>query len=225
MTAPLSLSLRKGEILGFAGQVGSGAVDLLEALAGRRPLTQGTVSFGGTPVRLTSRRSAVRHGVGYCSAERKTDGMFPLRRVLENLTAPTLSRARPPIGTRSERNHARTLARDWSLAEHRVNSAVEELSGGNQQKVVLGKWTSRPLQALLLNEPTRGIDIGSRAEIYLHLRTLADQGLTVIFASSEVEEVIGLADRVVTFCAGRPVRIASSGDLTVSDIITDVMSG
>jgi ABC-type sugar transport system ATPase subunit len=225
LTDPLSLSLRKGEILGFAGQVGSGAVDLLEALAGRQPLTHGTVSFGGTPVRLTSRRAAVRHGVGYCSAERKADGIFPLRRVLENLTAPALSRSRSPVGTRTERNHARALARNWSLAPERVNSPVEELSGGNQQKVVLGKWTSRPLQALLLNEPTRGIDIGSRAEIYLHLRALADEGLAVVFASSEVEEVIGLADRVVTFCAGRPVRIASSADLTVADIITDVMSG
>jgi ribose transport system ATP-binding protein/rhamnose transport system ATP-binding protein len=225
LTAALSLALRQGEILGFAGQVGSGALDLLEALAGRRPLTRGTVTFGGVPVNLNGRPSAVRHGIGYCSAERKTDGLFPMRRVLENFTAPALSTGRQRVGTRAERVQAYDLARTWRLPKNRVHSLVEELSGGNQQKVVLGKWTSRPLRALLLNEPTRGIDVGSRAEIYLHLRQLADEGLTVVFASSEVDEVLGLADRIVTFCAGRPVRVESSEHLTAADIAGDIMSG
>lgn len=225
LTSPLSLRLHRGEILGLAGQVGAGAVDLLEALAGLRPLTQGTVSFGGVPLRLHGRRSAVRGGIGYCSAERKVDGIFPMRRVLENFTAPALSNGHPPVGRSRERAHADALAKTWRLPRDRVNSPVEELSGGNQQKVVLGKWTSRPLRALLLNEPTRGIDVGSRAEIYQHLRQLADGGLCVVFASSEVDEVIGLADRVVTFFAGRPVRIEATTGLTASDIVSDVMSG
>lgn len=225
LTAPLSLDLRQGEILGFAGQVGSGAVDLLEALAGFQPLSRGTVSFEGTPLTARGRRAAVRQGVGFCSAERKADGIFPARRVLENFTAPALSTRRQAVGTRLERAKAHDLARTWGLPQDRVNSPVEVLSGGNQQKVVLGKWTSRPLQALLLNEPTRGIDVGSRSEVYLHLRKLADEGLTVVFASSEVDEVLGLADRVVTFFAGRPVRVESSELLTAGDIVSDVMSG
>jgi ribose transport system ATP-binding protein len=225
LRAPLSLSLRQGEILGFVGQVGSGAVDLLQALAGAQPLTGGTVSYGGVPARLRDRRSAVRQGIGYCSPERKADGIFPMRKVYENLTAPTVGRNRGGVGTRIEQRQANQIAGNWSLAPGRLHSPVEELSGGNQQKVVLGKWTSRPLRALLLNEPTRGIDIGSRAEIYVHLRHLAEEGLCVIFASSEVEEVLGLADRIVTFSAGRAVRVVSAAEVTVADILTDVMSG
>jgi len=225
LRSPLSLTLHQGEILGFVGQVGSGAVELLEALAGVRPLTRGTVSLNGLVTRLSDRRRAVKAGIGYCSAERKADGLFPMRRMVENLTAPALCHRGRRIGTRSERQRGRAVAENWSLDASRLGSAVDELSGGNQQKVVLGKWTSTPLQALLMNEPTRGIDIGSRAEIYVRLRELADDGLNVVFASSEVEEVIGLADRIVTFSAGRPVRIGPAREFSVADITTDIMSG
>lgn len=225
LTQDVRLCVREGEILGLAGHVGSGAVELLETLAGIRPATSGAAVLRGNPLRLTGqRRRAARSGIGYSSAERKADGIFPMRRVVENLTAPGL-RTLGLVGTNRERRVAGELASRWTLPPGRITSNIEVLSGGNQQKVVHGKWNSAHLRMLLLNEPTRGVDIGSRAEIYAHLRRLAADGVVVVFASSEIDEVIGVADQVVTFCGGAPVRTARRGEVTSADVLSDVVGG
>jgi len=221
---PVSLEVRRGEILGFAGQLGSGAGAMIQAIAGARPLTAGTMTLEGCSYAPRSVRKAIRSGVAYCSDDRKRDGIFLGRPILENLSAPALERVTRfgLIDPRRERNLANGVAERFEIDRRRFGSAARTLSGGNQQKVALGKWIGTDPKVLLVEEPTRGVDVGARAEIYRHLRTLADQGLAVIFASSDTQEVHGLADRVATFYHGRLVRLGNTDAISLEDVTRDV---
>ena len=222
---PISLEVRAGEILGLGGQVGSGAGRLLRAVAGGQPVTSGAVRIAGTVVRSHSRRRAIRAGIAYCSDDRKRDGLFPVRTVTENLTSPALRRVTPRgiVSRRREHGLARSLAGFFQIDARRLGHQVLTLSGGNQQKVALGKWLGVEPRVLLVEEPTRGVDVGARAEIYAHLRRLAAEGLAVVFASSDLPEVLGLSDTIATFYRGRLVRIAPVGEWTHTLVLHDVM--
>jgi ABC-type sugar transport system ATPase subunit len=227
LSRPVELTVHAGEILGLGGQVGSGAGRLLRAVAGAQPFSSGTIRVGNGVLRSHSRRRSIRAGIAYCSDDRKRDGLFPIRSVTENLSSPALQLITPRgiVARRREKRLAVELGQFFQVDRSRLKHRASTLSGGNQQKIALGKWLGVKPRVLLVEEPTRGVDVGARAEIYSHLRKLADQGLAVVFASSDLPEVIGLADTIATFYRGRLVRMAAAADLEPSDVLRDVTHG
>jgi ribose transport system ATP-binding protein len=208
LAAPVTMEVRRGEIVGLAGQLGSGASSVLRAMAGVQQVTAGAILVGDQARRIASVGDGIDAGVAYCSADRKLDGLFGGRSVRENLTAPAI-RSITPHGWRSrrrERGLARDLAERFSVPTNRLGARAETLSGGNQQKVALGKWIGIRPRVLLIDDPTRGVDVGARGEIYRHLRRLADDGMAIVVASSDLQEVLGLSDRTFSFYRGRVVR-------------------
>ena len=224
LSHPVSLELRAGEILGLAGQLGSGANAIVRAVAGVAPPTAGSIRLRGQRLNPRDMRDAIRSGVAYCSDDRKRDGIFAVRKLTENLTAPSIDKITVAglINRRRESEMSRRLAEFFEINLSRLGSQAGKLSGGNQQKVALGKWLGIEPSILLVEEPTRGVDVGARAEIYRHLRKLADQGLAIIFASSDNQEVLGLADTVATFFRGQIVRVSPATQMEHSSLLRDV---
>ncbi len=204
---PVNLTVRRGEILGLAGQLGSGVGDLLASIAGARARRSGRVTIAGTEATASNPHNAKRRGIAYCSSDRKHDGLFLGLSVSSNLSAPALETVSSMgwIKVRAEKAKAKSIARAMTVDEGRINSPAGTLSGGNQQKVALGKWMSIEPALLLVDEPTRGVDIGARAEIYHRLRELARRGVGVIVGSTDLQEISHLPDRVATFYRGRHV--------------------
>ncbi|MFC5947450.1 sugar ABC transporter ATP-binding protein [Pseudonocardia lutea] len=202
---PVSVSVRRGEILGVTGQLGSGANALVRALAGVTPAVGGRVAVDGAAVDLRSRRRGIAAGIAYCSDDRKRDGMFQGVSVLRNLSAPWLGRSSRlgVLRPRHERSTGREISGAFAFDASRLSANVETLSGGNQQKVVLGRWVGTDPVLLLVEEPTRGVDVGARAEIYAKLRDLASTGTSIIVASSDSTEILGLCDTIGAFYRGR----------------------
>lgn len=224
ITEPVSLSVRRGEMLGLAGQMGSGAASLLRCFGGAQKPSAGETIVGSRERSIYSPRAAKRAGIAFCSGDRKSDGFFGVRTVRENLVVPAIESVTPHgiRSPRAERRLSRHLANAFQVDQSRLSSTVETLSGGNQQKVALGKWIGIEPQVLLIDQPTRGVDVGARAEIYLHLRRLADEGLAVIFASADVQEIVGLSDTVATFYHGRLVRVLDRDAVDVETVTRDV---
>jgi ABC-type sugar transport system ATPase subunit len=225
LSQPVSFKVRAGEILGLAGQTGSGNGLVLQAIAGVLPTTGGRVEVGGKSLAPAHTLAASIHaGIGYCSGDRKLDGIFQGLSVTTNLTAPSLKLVSqgPWISSRKEDHLARELAHLFAIDSARLPHRAMLLSGGNQQKVALGKWLGPSPTALLVEEPTRGVDVGARAEIYGHLRTLARQGMAIVFASSDLDEVHGLSDRIGTLFRGSLVRITDAESITKTDLLHDV---
>ncbi len=225
LLAPVSLTVRRGEILALAGQVGSGANAVLRMLAGVLPVASGTMKLRGAAFAPQTIADAIAAKVAYCSDDRKRDGIFAVRSVPENLSAPALDRVSrlQMISPVMESRHTRGIAELFGIDTAYLTRLAGNLSGGNQQKVALGKWLGIAPDVLLVEEPTRGVDVGARAEIYRHLRSLAERGLTVVFASSDTQEVLGLADQVATFYHGRMVRIVAAESSTPESIVRDVI--
>ncbi|WP_217239150.1 sugar ABC transporter ATP-binding protein [Streptomyces sp. AC555_RSS877] len=224
---PLDLSIRPGEIVGLAGLVGSGRSEILETIYGARKPTAGHVSVDGRPLRPGSVRAAVRAGLGLAPEERKAQALLMLESVTRNVSVSSMSRfARAGwIDRSAEHRAARAATRELSLRPDNPNVPVRTLSGGNQQKAVLARWLLRGCRVLLLDEPTRGVDVGARAELYAVVRRLADEGLAVLLVSSEVPEVLGLADRVLVLREGRVVHTAPARDLDEHRVLDLVMEG
>ena len=202
-----SVSVRAGEIVGLAGLLGSGRTELARALFGADPVEGGQLAVDGKPVSFRSPRDAIRHGFGLCSEDRKADGIIPWMSVRENLTLAAL----PTLADHGvvRRDEQRAIV-DRFIARLGIKTAgpeqrIRELSGGNQQKVLLARWLCLNPRLLLLDEPTRGIDVGAKAEIQGLIDELADRGLGVLMISSELEEITEGSDRVVVMREGRTV--------------------
>ncbi|MEU1278120.1 sugar ABC transporter ATP-binding protein [Streptomyces sp. NPDC005805] len=226
--APVDLELRPGEIVGLAGLVGSGRSEILETVYGARRADAGRVLVDGTPLRPGSVRAAVRAGIGLAPEERKAQGLLMLESVTRNVTVSTLARfARGGwLDQRRERAAAHQAVRELSLRPDNPDVPIRTLSGGNQQKAVLARWLLRGCKVLLLDEPTRGVDVGARAELYAVIRGLADEGLAVLLVSSEVPEVLGLADRVLVLREGSVVHTADDArELDEHRVLDLVMEG
>ncbi|MFJ3582574.1 sugar ABC transporter ATP-binding protein [Streptomyces sp. NPDC090127] len=225
--APVDLELRPGEIVGLAGLVGSGRSEILETIYGARKATAGQVLVDRRALRPGSVRAAVRAGLGLAPEERKAQGLLMQESVTRNVSVSTLARfARGGWIDRSgERDAARTATRELSLRPDNPDAPIRTLSGGNQQKAVLARWLLRGCRVLLLDEPTRGVDVGARAELYAVIRRLADDGLAVLLVSSEVPEVLGLADRVLVLREGRVVHTAPAHELDEHRVLDLVMEG
>ncbi|MBM3695745.1 MAG: sugar ABC transporter ATP-binding protein [Actinobacteria bacterium] len=224
LAAPVGLEVRRGEIVGLAGQVGSGASALLQVVSGTVTSFGGRVRVDGKAVPPFNISAAIRMGIGYASSDRKKDGLFLGRKVSENLTAPSLhlvSRTGWVMRSR-ERSMGERIAALFKIDPGRLRSIAGTLSGGNQQKVAVGKWLGPEPAVLLVDEPTRGVDVGARAEIYGNLRDLAEQGMAVVFASSDVQEILGLADTIVTFFRGEMVSIRRRQDTNTATIMREI---
>ena len=223
----VDLTVHAGEIVGLAGLVGAGRSEILETLYGARRSSGGTVSVGGQALKRGSVPAAVRAGVGLAPEERKSQGLLLDQAIYRNVTVSSMGRfARLGLlDSAAERRDAEEVTKSLDLRPAGVDRLVRLLSGGNQQKVVLARWLLRECRVLLLDEPTRGVDVGARAEIYALVRSLADSGVAVLMVSSEVEEVLGLADRVLVVREGRVVHEGPAGEIDESRVLDLVMEG
>jgi putative xylitol transport system ATP-binding protein len=201
----VSFSANKGEILGIYGLMGSGRTEIFECLFGLNKKTAGTVKVGKKEVSLTSPSEAISHGLALVTEDRKLSGLVMTGSVRENLclaSLPDLGRAMMMYPSR-EKTASKEVMDQFSIKADRDTMSVSDLSGGNQQKVVLGKWFMTKPDVLLLDEPTRGVDVGAKREIYAVMSDFATQGGTVVMISSEIEEVLGMADRILVMRDGR----------------------
>jgi ribose transport system ATP-binding protein len=221
----VNLTLRRGEILGLTGQLGSGTTNIMEALAGTADVLGGTVELDGASLDLHNRRRGIRSGVAYCSPDRKRDGVFRGVSIRHNLSSPWLRRV-SAFGVVNRRREAADASRDashFAIDQTRMHALVGNLSGGNQQKVAVGKWLGIRPRVLLVEEPTRGVDVGARAEIYAQIRRLSQSGVGVIVSSSDTNEILGLSDTVATFYRGRQTAIKPAVDWTEPELVREVM--
>jgi ribose transport system ATP-binding protein len=225
--ADVSFTVGAGEIVGLAGLVGSGRSEILETVYGARKASSGTVSVDGRRVRNGSVPAAVARGIGLAPEERKSQGLLLDQSVARNISIASLARfARAGFVRRGqERAAAEEQAVALDVRPTGVLRPVRNLSGGNQQKVVLARWLLRDCRVLLLDEPTRGVDVGARSEIYGLVRRLAEEGVAVVVVSSEVEEVLGLADRVLVISEGRVVHEGRASEIDEHQVLDLVMEG
>jgi len=223
----VSFTVAPGEILGLAGLVGSGRSEVLEAVYGARRPTTGEVRVDGKRLRPGDVASAVAAGVGLAPEERKSQALLLGDPIYRNITLSSLGRfARGGfLSVRGEKAAAREQTEALDLRPVDVDREVRTLSGGNQQKVVLARWLLRECRVLLLDEPTRGVDVGARSEIYALIRALADRGVAVVVVSSEIPEVLGLADRVLVLAEGRVLADRPAGALDEHQVLDLVMQG
>ena len=222
----LSLTVRAGEIVGLAGLVGSGRSEILETIYGARRATSGSVRVGGKRLR-GGVYAAVAAGVGLSPEERKSQGLLLDEPVYRNITLSTFSRMARwgLLDEGAERAAAREQVEALDLRPASVDRHARTLSGGNQQKALLARWLVHGCRVLLLDEPTRGVDVGARAEIYSLIRRLADDGTAVLVVSSEIPEVLGLADRVLVISDGRAVHDSPADDIDEHAVLDLVMEG
>jgi L-arabinose transport system ATP-binding protein len=217
----VSFEIRAGEGVGVAGLVGAGRSELARALFGAVPQRGGRVELDGRTVRLRSPRDAIRAGIGYAPEDRKADALLLMRSLRENVSLAALDRLRRARFVRggAERRLVDGLIERLDIKTPSAEQEVAKLSGGNQQKGVLARWLAREPRVLLLDEPTRGIDVGAKAEIYRLIDELAAAGMAVLFISSELPEVLGMSDRILVMQGGRITGELSREDASEERII------
>jgi ribose transport system ATP-binding protein len=196
---------RYGEILGFSGLVGAGRTEVFRCVFGIDPLDSGEIFVNGKAVKIRSVRDAIRAGMAYVSEDRKGEGLVLEESVCRNLSLVNLRQfiKRVLVNDRLVREQAETMVGTLQIKTPSVDSQVVNLSGGNQQKVVIGKWLNTQSKIYIFDEPTRGIDVGAKLEVYHLLKDLAEQGNCVIMISSELPEILGMCDRVIVMRTGR----------------------
>ncbi len=200
-----SFDLRRGEVLGIAGLIGAGRTELLRLIAGADRPTSGSIVLNGSPLATGGTRAAIAAGIGLVPEERKRDGIIPQRSVVNNVALPSMKRFAPRglIRRRNLRGVATGILKGINLRPLQIDRPIRLFSGGNQQKAIIARWIAANTQILLFDEPTRGIDIGAKAEIYSLIEQLAAQGKSVVVVSSELPEILRLADRVLVMRQGR----------------------
>ena len=210
----VSFSLQRGEILGFAGLVGAGRTEVARAIFGADPIDAGEVRVRGRKVRIRSPRDAVRHGIAYLSEDRKRFGLALGMDVETNIVLATFRRFVRRLGwvnTVKSRATARKYVDSLHIRTPSLQQKAIKLSGGNQQKVVIGKWLTADTEIMIFDEPTRGIDVGAKSEIYRLLNDLARQGKAIIMISSELPELLRMSHRIIVMCEGRVTGELSGG--------------
>jgi len=200
----ISLTVRQGEVVGLGGLIGAGRTEVARAIFGVDRIDSGDILVDGKPVRITSARSAIHYGVGYVPEDRKTQGLILIMTVGENITLPKL----PQLSTwgikhsREVNRVASAMVQQLNIRTPGLNQQAMFLSGGNQQKIVVSKWLALNPKILILDEPTRGVDVGAKAEIHHLINELAKQGIAVLLISSELPELLGMSDRILVMCRG-----------------------
>jgi ribose transport system ATP-binding protein len=220
----VSFRVHPGEIVALYGKLGAGSSDVAEAVFGLRKLSSGTITVGGTDGAPRGPAAAIGRGVGFVPADRKRDAILPVRPVAENIAAsswPRLARLRLLISRSAEA----TAYKRWhdALSIRSRDDPLQPaatLSGGNQQKVVLGRWLERGSPLLVMVEPTRGVDVGARADLYRSMRKLAAQGVGILISTADHEEVVQVADRALCMARGRVVTELEGDAITTSQLLT-----
>ena len=222
-THDVDLELHSGEILGLAGLVGSGRTELARVLFGIDERFAGTVSLDDRPMALGTASDAVERGIFLVPEDRKGAGILLDLSIAENISLPNLGAYAPGglVAPRREREQAEQSRRELGIKAPTVLTRTGSLSGGNQQKVVLfAKWLAMKPRVMIFDEPTRGIDVGAKAEIYRPTRGLADAGVAVLMISSDMEEVIGVSDRIAVMHEGRISGFLDRADFTEENVLT-----
>ncbi|AWW00330.1 sugar ABC transporter ATP-binding protein [Arcticibacterium luteifluviistationis] len=217
----INFELKEGEVLGLAGLVGAGRTEVARVIAGLDKFNSGKIILEGAELKLKSPKDAIANKIGYVSEDRKALGFIPDLSVNENLTLaslPIYANGAFPVKNREESvgNH---MVKDLKIKTNGLTQSVGSLSGGNQQKVVIGKVLLTSPKVIILDEPTRGIDIGAKFEIYKLIRTLSQNGIAIIMISSELPEVLGMSDRIVVLSEGKQTAILSGKEATQENIM------
>lgn len=216
----VSFTLKKGEILGFAGLMGAGRTEVARAIFGADPLDSGEIYINGEKVKIHSTADAVAHGIGYLSEDRRSDGMITDFDVADNISMCTIPEfvEGALINDKKIETVAGKYVDDLSIKCSSVNQVAKTLSGGNQQKVVIAKWLHAKSDILIFDEPTKGIDVGAKNEIYKLMNALVAEGKSIIMISSELEEILRLSDRVIVMSEGR-----KTADLMIQEANQEVI--
>jgi len=216
----VSFSVKKGEIVGLAGLVGAGRTAVADAIFGALKLDQGEIHLDGELIRVDSPADAIRHGIGYITADRKLDGLLLSKSVKENISLASLrSLSRfSVIKWRTEKAEALRYRDLLQIKTPSIHQLAMNLSGGNQQKVVFARWLLVHAKVLILDEPTVGIDVGAKQEIYRLINDIAEEGRCVIMISSELPEILGMCDRILVMHRGRITRELARDEATQEEI-------
>ncbi|MDD3339590.1 MAG: sugar ABC transporter ATP-binding protein [Lachnospiraceae bacterium] len=220
----VSFALRKGEILGFAGLMGAGRTETARLVCGADKKDSGEVFVKGQKVDIRKPEDAVKHGIGYLSEDRKRYGLCLGLSVTENIALPSLQQVTGAVINKEKLNKiAADYVKQLQIKTPGVNTVVRSLSGGNQQKVVIAKWLLRDCDVLIFDEPTRGIDVGAKSEIYKLMNELADEGKSIIMISSELPELLRMSDRIIVMCEGKvtgEIDIAEASQENIMQLAT-----
>ena len=221
MVQDISFELRKGEILGFSGLMGAGRTETARAIFGADPKESGDIYINGEKVEINSPQDAVKHGIGYLSEDRKRYGIVVGKTIAENSTLASLEEFIKGrlIDRKKERDATQKYVDRLRTKTPGIDQLVVNLSGGNQQKVVIAKWLVRNCDILIFDEPTRGIDVGAKSEIYHLMTELAAEGKSIIMISSEMPEVLRMSDRIIVMCEGRKTAEIDIADATQEKIM------
>ncbi len=220
MVQDVSFELRKGEILGFSGLMGAGRTETARAIFGADPKESGDIYINGEKVTINNPQDAVKHGIGYLSEDRKRYGIVVQKTVAENSTMACLENYTKGlfIDKKAEKKVAEEYVESLATKTPSVEQLVVNLSGGNQQKVVIAKWLINDCDILIFDEPTRGIDVGAKNEIYKLMNKLASEGKSIIMISSEMTEILRMSDRIVVMCEGR-----KTGEVRIEEATQEVI--
>lgn len=227
MVHDVSFTLRAGEVLGFAGLVGAGRTEVMRAIFAADPISSGEILLEGKRVKLKMPRDAVDAGIALCPEDRKDQGLALFRSISDNISMPVLKKVKkwPFLNRRAESDLAGEAVKKYSIKTPSIYKLTAELSGGNQQKVILGRWTSELMttKILLLDEPTKGIDVGTKAEIYQRVCDFAKQGIGVIFISSELTEVLNVCDNIIVMRNGHITGKVTRQEATEEKVLSLAM--
>ncbi len=217
----VSFEVNKGEILGVGGLIGAGRTEVMLALFGAEAVESGKIYVNGKPVKIKSPQDAINNGIGYLPEERREQGIFPELSVRENMTMPILKRLvkRLAINRREQNAISEKYIGQLEIKTPSAEKKISDLSGGNQQKVIFARWIERDLDILILDEPTRGIDVRAKNEIHKLIKYLADKGKTIIVVSSEIEELINVSDRILVMNEGEVKGILDARTASQRDVL------
>jgi rhamnose transport system ATP-binding protein len=227
----VSFELRRGEILGLAGLVGAGRTNVARAIFGVEPPTGGRIQVEGRAVSITSPQQAIELGLAYVPEDRQLHGLIPAMYITSNISLPMLQKYSRHgwLQDKTERKAAHDAACQMEVRANNIWQQARELSGGNQQKVVLAKWLSTKPRILILDEPTRGIDVGTKAAVHALMSKLAAEGLAILMISSELPEILGMSDRVLVmregFVTGHFTRTEATQEKIIAAATQTVTTG
>ncbi|MCP8615669.1 sugar ABC transporter ATP-binding protein [Salirhabdus salicampi] len=224
----INFTLRKGEVLGITGLVGSGRTELVQSIFGVEVPDEGEVQIMGKRINIKTPKDAVKHGIAYIPESRQTQGLILNQSIVHNISLPIINKLINKfkmIRKSKEKELAKQFVEQLDIRPPLPHLSAEQLSGGNQQKVVVGKWLSTDLKVLIVDEPTNGIDVGAKTEIHKLLRNLANEGIGVIMVSSELPEVLAVSDRVIVMRKGRIVDEVEAKGATQESIMNKALLG
>ncbi|RPI34051.1 MAG: sugar ABC transporter ATP-binding protein [Chloroflexota bacterium] len=223
----ISFSLHAGEVVGITGLIGSGGTNLLRAIFGADPISSGSLYLDGQPVKIISPQAAIALGIGLLTEDRQDQGLILEMNAMENITLASLKEigSGPIIDHKAENNIGQHYARRLKIGANHLTTKANFLSGGTQQKLILSRWLASQCRVLLLDEPTRGIDVGARAEFYRLIDELSRRGMGMILVSSNLPEIMSLSDRIAILRQGRLVSIVPRPSISLAELLGMVNGG